>query len=106
MLENLHLPCVRHHCHEQCTAVSRSGAPVLDGRCCFFAQTLVFFSNVVLCEVEGISSLQEALSRQQKLRADGWLTRKDVAMWLGVCLSIAAISARFGRIDCQHNECE
>lgn len=43
----------------------------------------------ILYDVEGVSSLQEALSRQQKLRADAWLTRKDVAMWLGALDTLA-----------------
>lgn len=43
----------------------------------------------ILFDVDGISSLQEALSRQHKLRADGWLTRKDLAMWLGALDTLA-----------------
>jgi len=45
----------------------------------------------ILYDVESLSTLSEALTRQKTLRkdADGWLLRKDVAMWLGALDTLA-----------------
>jgi len=45
----------------------------------------------LLCEVDGVCSLADVLSRQRKVRPqlDGWLNQKDAAMWLSAVDSLA-----------------